>query len=162
MKCTWDGIVRAMDAPRSPEQRKSDALAELTTPHGDVWVASASSTGRPHLVPLSLAWDGEHVIIAVERTAVTARNIVLSERARLGLGGTRDVVMIDVVLVQTIAVEEAPAEVAERYAAQADWDPRASGGDFAYLLLRPQRIHVWREENEIAGRTVMRDGAWLV
>ena len=70
--------------------------------------------------------------------------------------------MIDALLVKRVPVGEASDEIAERYAEQADWDPRSSGGDFAYLLLRPDRIQVWREVNEIAGRTVLRGGAWLV
>ncbi len=53
------------------------------------------------------------------------------------------------------------AVVAERYAEQADWDPRSAHGDFVYSLLRPQRIQVWREVNEIAHRTVMKGGVWL-
>jgi hypothetical protein len=28
-------------------------------------------------------------------------------------------------------------------------------------VLRPERIQAWREADEIAGRTLMRDGAWL-
>jgi len=113
-------------------------------------------------VPLSFAWNGDRLIIASEATAVTTRNIVASGFARVGLGGTRDVAMIDVVLVGNVPVDEASVEIADRYASQADWDPRSTGGDFAYLLLRPTRIQVWREVNEITGRTVMRDGAWLV
>jgi len=45
---------------------------------------------------------------------------------------------------------------------QADWDPRTAGASHAYLVLRPERIQAWREENELAGRTLMRDGTWLV
>jgi hypothetical protein len=115
-----------------------------------------------HLVPLSFAWDGEHVIIATEATAVTTRNLAGTLRARLALGATRDVVMIDAVLVRQISLVEAPAAIAERYAAQADWDPRAADGDFVYSTLRPERVQVWCEANEIAGRTVMKGGAWLV
>ena len=29
------------------------------------------------------------------------------------------------------------------------------------LVLRPERIQAWRESNELAGRLLMRDGAWL-
>lgn len=65
-------------------------------------------------------------------------------------------------LVQTIGAVEAPAEVAERYRAQTGWDPRSTRGHFVYLLLRPERVQVWREANEIAGRTVMRSGSWVV
>jgi hypothetical protein len=51
--------------------------------------------------------------------------------------------------------------VADRYAEQSDWDPRSAGPGYAYLVLRPQRIQAWREANEIAGRTLLRDGSWL-
>ena len=47
------------------------------------------------------------------------------------------------------------------YAAQADWDPRLSAG-YVFFVLRPVRVQAWREANEIAGRTLMRDGSWLV
>jgi hypothetical protein len=151
-----------MESPRSPEQRKSDTLAKLTARKADLWAASASPNGIAHLVPLSFAWDGEHVIIATEATAITTRNIAGARRARLALGGTRDVVMIDAVLVRQIDVAGAAAAIAEGYAAQADWDPRSEGGDYVYTVLRPERIQVWREVNEIAGRTVMQGGAWLV
>ena len=45
--------------------------------------------------------------------------------------------------------------------AQADWDPRRDTG-YVFLVLRPVRVQAWREANEIAGRTLMRDGSWLV
>ncbi len=142
-----------MQPPRSAEERKADALSKLTARHADLWMASASSGGSAHLVPLSFAWDGEHVIIATDSSSVTARNIGDSGRGRLALGGTRDVVAVDVLLVECIHVAEAPRQLADRYAMQADWDPRSADGDYVYFLLRPDRIQVWREENEIAGRT---------
>jgi hypothetical protein len=151
-----------MESPRSLAQRKSDALAKLMAPRTDLWVASASPSGVAHLVPLSFAWDGEHVTLATEATAITSRNILSARRARLALGGTRDVVIIDAILVRQIGMAEEPAAIAERYAAQADWDPRSADGDFVYSVLRPDRVQVWREVNEIAGRTVMQGGAWLV
>jgi hypothetical protein len=49
-------------------------LSMLATPAIDVWVATASATGAPYLVPLSLAWVDERAVIAVERSSVTARN----------------------------------------------------------------------------------------
>ena len=69
--------------------------------------------------------------------------------------------MVDAALVEAAALGEAPDEVAEAFAGQSDWDPRVSGKPFVYLRLRPERIQVWRESDEIAGRTVMRDGEWL-
>lgn len=146
--------------PRSREQRKADALAALTTPAVDVWVATTSTDGRPHLVPLSLAWVDQRAVIAVEATSVTGRNLVASGAARLAVGPTRDVVMLDVLLERTVDVAE-DAGLGTAYAGQADWDPRSSPG-FVFMVLRPVRVQAWREVDEIAGRTLMRDGTWLV
>jgi hypothetical protein len=152
-----------MPEPRSLDQRNSDALAILRARHADLWLASASGApeAAAHLVPLSYCWTGRHVVVATEPSAVTTRNVVASGRARLALGATRDVVMIDATLAGQVDVAEADDELAEGYAGQADWDPRTAGVDFVYLLLEPRRVQVWREANEIKGRTVMRDGRWL-
>lgn len=154
--------MTTMDLPRSLEQRVSDARSKLEARHADAWVASASASGTPHLVPLSFAWNGAQLIVVTEKTAVTTRNIIATARARVGLGSTRDVVMVDVVFDRDIPVGEAPDHFSEQYAHQADWDPRSAGGEFTFLLLRPVRIQVWREANEIEGRTVLRNGTWLV
>ncbi|HEX6817807.1 MAG TPA: hypothetical protein VF120_05485 [Ktedonobacterales bacterium] len=152
--------------PRSGAQRKADTLAKLNTKGIDVWVASASPSAsgpaQPYLVPLSLAWIDERVVIALEADSRTAHNISANGTARLGLGPTRDVVLIDAVLDRAIKLEDAPDTLAEGYAAQADWDPRTAGGAYLYLVLRPQRIQAWREANELAGRTLMRAGSWVV
>jgi len=150
----------AVADPRDLEARKSDTLAMLATHAVDVWVATASAAGRPYLVPVSLAWVDECAVIAVEATSVTARNVAASGEARLAVGPTRDVVMIDAVLEKTVDVASDEA-LGTAYAAQADWDPRNSGG-YVFLVLRPVRVQAWREANELAGRTLMRDGTWIV
>jgi hypothetical protein len=151
-----------MAAPRSLRQRQDDAREILGTRHADVWVASASGDGGPYLVPLSFAWDGATVTIALKAGSLTARNITAAGRARLAFGTTRDVVMADVVLESRVVADDA-ADLADRYAGQADWNPLddADRDDYVFCVLRPQRIQVWRESNELAGRTVMRDGEWL-
>ena len=148
-----------MAEARDHTTRKADTLAMLATPAIDVWVATASAGGAPHLVPLSLAWVEERAVIAVERTSVTARNVVASGTARLAVGPTRDVVMIDAVLERSTDVA-ADEGLGEAYAQQADWDPRSSRG-YVFLVLRPVRLQAWREANEIAERDLMRDGRWL-
>ena len=47
------------------------------------------------------------------------------------------------------------------FAARHNWDPRDEPQEYSYLLLTPRRIQSWREANELAGRTIMRDGVWL-
>lgn len=154
------------DRPARPAaQRKADALVRLTADVTDVWVATASDDGgtvRPHLVPVSLAWlDDERVVVAVRASSRTARDLEENRTARLGVGPTRDVVMLDVVLDEVHDVAAAPAVIVSRYLAQSDWDPRESPG-YVFLVLRPVRIQSWREANEIPGRTLMRDGQWVV
>lgn len=132
----------------------------LATPAVDVWVATASPSGAPHLVPVSLAWVDERVVIAVEGRSVTAHNLAATGAARLALGPPRDVVMIDATLERAVDVA-AGDPLGAAYAAQADWDPRQSDG-YEFLVLRPVRLQAWREANEMVGRTLMRDGVWLV
>ena len=145
--------------PRDRHQRIRDTLAKLTEPAMDVWVATSSAAG-PYLVPLSLAWVEERVVVAVEGSSRTARNLDGTGTARLALGPTRDVVVIDARLERSVPVVAAPG-LAAQYVQQADWDPRAAGDSYRFLVLRPERIQAWREADEIPGRTLMRAGSWL-
>ena len=150
--------------PRTASQRTADALALLATPAVDAWVASAGVVDgvvRAHLVPLSLVWVDGRVVIAIAAKSVTARNLRAQGTARFGVGPTRDVVMIDAVVERVVPVAEAPLALADAYAAQADWDPRTDHG-YAYVVLRPERLQAWRESDELSGRTIMRDGTWVV
>ena len=149
-----------MAAARDGATRKADTLKMLATPAIDVWVATAAAPGVPHLVPLSLAWVDERVVIALEASSPTARNLAASGEARLAVGPTRDVVRINAVLERAADVK-ADKSLGAAYVAQADWDPRGLAG-YVFIVLRPVRVQAWRESNEIPGRTLMRDGAWLV
>ena len=149
-----------MPQPRDRATRKADLLAALAAPAADVWVATASAHGAPHLVPLSLAWVDDRIVIAVEATSLTARNLVASGGARLAVGPTRDVAIIDAERERSVGVDE-DATLGEAYAAQADWDPRGLDG-YMFVVLRPTRVQAWREANELSGRLLMRDGRWLV
>ncbi|WP_433377571.1 pyridoxamine 5'-phosphate oxidase family protein [Actinoplanes sp. CA-142083] len=148
-----------MPDPRGQAERKADVLARLAAPVADCWVATAAE-GEPYLVPLTLAWFEERIILATARRSPTARNIAASGRARVGLGPTRDVVLIEAVLDESIPVT-ASGKIGEAYAEQSDWDPREAGDSYVFLALKPAKIQAWREENEIPDRLLMRDGAWL-
>lgn len=155
-------VLRVPAAPRDRHQRRSDALRVLTTPAIDAWVATASPDGAPYVVPLSLAWVQDGVVLAMPAASRTARNLAATGSARLGVGPTRDVVLIDAEVDRLLPVEDpAAADVAAAFAAQADWDPRSTPDGYVYAILRPGRVQAWREANETAGRTLMRDGAWL-
>ncbi len=146
--------------PRDALTRKTDTLAMWATPEIDVWVSTASAAGEAHLVPLSVAWTEERLVIAVGEKSRTARDVAISGRARMAVGPTRDVTMVDASLERTVDVAASGA-LGEAYAEQADWDPRGSDG-YVFLVLKPVRVQAWREVDEIADRTIMRDGTWLV
>ena len=64
--------------PRSPAQRRRDTEHRLA--HDiDAWVASASAEGAPYLVPLSLDWDGEALLVATPAGSPTGRNLAGTE-----------------------------------------------------------------------------------
>ena len=70
--------------------------------------------------------------------------------------------VIDAVTDGIVPIDERAGHLAVRYVEQADWDPRTAGDGYVLIAFRPIRIQAWREANEIAGRTLMRDGTWLV
>ena len=125
----------------------------------DVWVASANARGDAHLIPLSFYWDGARLTVATATSSVTARNLARARRARMALGPTRDVVILEG------AVEVIPAlddpELAALHAAAAGFDTRESSTSWIFVRMTPSRIQAWREENELQDRDVMRDGGWL-
>jgi hypothetical protein len=51
-----------------------------------------------HVIPLSMAWIDECVVVAAPVRQQTARNIARYGKVRLALGPTRDVVIINAVL----------------------------------------------------------------
>ena len=61
----------------------------------DLWVASADETGEAYLVPLSFHWDGAALTLATPRSSPTAVNLLRAGRARVALGPTRDVVIVE-------------------------------------------------------------------
>jgi len=146
--------------PRSPAQRRRDTEQRLT--HDiDLWVASASADGGPYLVPLSFDWDGEAVLVATPAESPTGRNLAATQTARLGLGHTRDVSMIEGD-VEVLEIDALPPERGDRFATRAGFDPRAQDTPYRWFRISPRRIQAWREVNELSGRELMRAGRWLV
>ncbi|NRN65412.1 Pyridoxamine 5'-phosphate oxidase [Kibdelosporangium sp. 4NS15] len=143
--------------PREFAQRLHDTRNRLDT-DVDTWVATADpATGTPYLVPLSFLWDGETVLVATPAASPTGRNLRVTGKARLGFGPTRDVVMVEATVESAGEVER---EVGDAFAARTGFDPRELDG-YLYFRLRPQRVQAWREADELAGRDLMRGGAWL-
>jgi Pyridoxamine 5'-phosphate oxidase len=145
---------------RTPQQRKADTLHRLET-DVDTWVATADpGSGTPYMVPLSFLWDGATVLIATPATSPTSRNLRATGKVRLGIGPTRDLVLIEGTVQAETAAAEIPAGTGDAFAAKTGFDPRELTG-YAYFRIRPQRLQAWREANELAGRDLIRGGEWV-
>ncbi|MEU1101347.1 pyridoxamine 5'-phosphate oxidase family protein [Streptomyces tibetensis] len=145
---------------RSAEQRKKDTLHRLD--HDvDAWVATADgASGTPYLVPLSFLWNGSYLLFATPASSPTGRNLAASGRARVGIGPTRDVVMVEGA-VETVQPSELTEQDAELFAAKTGFDPRRLATPYLYFRVVPRRVQAWREADELDGRELMRDGGWL-
>jgi hypothetical protein len=143
---------------RSTAERIRHAQARLAA-DVDMWVATASADGDPYLVPLSYLWHEGRIVMATAERSATVRNLRRGGPVRLALDGLRDVVLIDGDVAFMASADVEPA-VAEAYVAHAGWDPRPDTAS-TWLVVTPTRVRTWREVNELPGREVMRDGAWL-
>lgn len=149
-----------MPSPRTPEQRLKDTLHRLET-DTDLWVATADpETGAPYLVPLSFLWNGDTLLISTPATSRTARALCATGQARLALGLTRDVVMIDATATP-LSAADLPTDIGDSFASKTGFDPRGLTTRYLYFHLKPHRVQAWREENELEGRTLMRSTNWL-
>ena len=147
-------------ALRTTETRVAETIRRLET-EADIWIATASDDGAPHLIPLSLAWDGSNILVATPTASPTTRNILATGRARASLADTNDVVIVRAAA-QAIPFAEVPTAIAESFVARVGWDPgNQAGGDWSLLTLTPEVVLAWRGEPELAGRIIMRHGVWL-
>lgn len=124
-------------------------------------MATASAGGDPYLVPLSLDWDGETLLLSTPTGSTTGRNLAATRTVRLGLGETRDVSMIDGD-VDVLEMAALPRERGDRFARRTGFDPRTLVTSYRWFRITPRRIQAWREVDEMAGRELMRDSRWLV
>ena len=89
----------------------------------------------------------------------TAVNLLRAAWARVALGPTRDVVIIEG------PVEAIPmgtdARLENAHAEATGFDPRTLAEQYIYLQITPHNIQAWREANELGDRQLMRRGEWL-
>lgn len=158
MPMTLFELPRMAPPPRTRQQRKQDALSRLEH-DTDAWVATADeASGAPYLIPLSFRWDGSTLLVATPAASPTGRNLQASGKVRVGIGPTRDVVLIEGTA-QALAASEIPDELGDAFAAKTGFDPRRLTSTYLYFRIHPQRLQAWREANE---RDLMRAGQWVV
>jgi hypothetical protein len=110
---------------------------------------------------LSFDWDGEALLLATAAGSPTGRNLTGGRTVRLGLGGTRDVYMIDG-KVEVLEIDALPRHTADRFTVRTGFDPRAEATPYLWFRVSPSRVQAWREVDELPDRELMRDGRWLI
>jgi hypothetical protein len=147
--------VSTTETPRDTRQRVRDALQQLEGEQ-DLWIATAHG-GHPWLVPLSFHWTGTALLMATLRRSRTYTNIAERGNARIAVGPTRDVLLLDG---QVDLPEHLPANEADAVAAASGYDPRTEH-ETGYIRFVPIRAQAWRSVPELEGRRIMADGQWV-
>jgi nitroimidazol reductase NimA-like FMN-containing flavoprotein (pyridoxamine 5'-phosphate oxidase superfamily) len=145
--------------PRSRQQRIDDTLRRLDD-DVDAWIATASVEGIPYMIPLSFLWDSETLVISTPGSSPTSRNLEVTGKVRVGVGPTRDLVLIEGTA-KPLEEDDISAELGDAFAKKTGFDPRELATPYRYFRIQPVRIQAWREADELTGRDLMRNGKWL-
>jgi hypothetical protein len=76
-------------------------------------------------------------------------------KVRVGLGPTRDVVVIEGIT-QTLDAHDIPSDMGDAFAAATDFDPLTLTTRYLYFRMHPRRMQAWREADELEGRELTR------
>lgn len=145
--------------PRDTAARVADAQRRLGS-EANIWIATSSSSGEPHLVALSLWWDGASVMATTPAANRVAINIAATGVARASLPDAEDVVTMKAAASIAPLADVDAGRRAEMVAALG-WDPTDESGEWVLLTLTPELIWSWNGLHEDSGRTIMRSGSWL-
>jgi hypothetical protein len=110
---------------------------------------------------LSFLWDGSTLLISTPASSPASRNLLATGKVRLGIGPTRDVVLIERTA-RALDASEISDEVGDAFAEKTGFDPRQLSDPYLYFRIDPRRIQAWREANELEDREIMRGGVWVV
>lgn len=149
-----------MSERRSTAERKADLLSTLAE-NRDLWLATASPAGRPHLIAVSSWWDGARVVITTTAGSRTARNLDETGVGRLALGSPDDAMVLDVRVGERVAVRRADGTLVAGFRDAAGWDPAEEDGEWMFYSLEPVRAQAYRGYGELEGRELMRGSRWL-
>lgn len=147
-----------MSDVRDTAQRIDD-VRDLLQRERDAWVPSASANGDAYIVPLSFSWDGAILTIATPSSSRTARNLRRAGWARIALGSTLDVAIVEGRITEVHAADA--GAFADGHARAVGFDARSQSEEYVFFRLTPDRIQAWRSPAELPDRDVMRAGRWL-
>ena len=124
---------RAMDARLGREQT--------------IWLATARSDGRPHLVPVWFAWYDEKIYICTIAGSQKMVNLQRNRRAAVALPDTTDVLIIEgsVNFPRGSLIDTLAGEFNDKYS----WDFMSDrSGDWRLVEIIPSKVLTWNAEDE--------------
>ncbi|MEV3927522.1 pyridoxamine 5'-phosphate oxidase family protein [Actinomadura coerulea] len=131
-----DEELASIPVPRSLTERRAHARERLETGF-QMWLATGSDGHGAHLIPVAYAWDGSALYTAAFAKSRTVANIKAHPQARIALGDTTDVIMIDTTA-SLIDVPDIDADIAENYAKVSTAPPHPPGGHIRLPTPAPQ------------------------
>lgn len=142
-----------------PRVERREAVLRRLAEERHVWIATADpAADGAHLIPLAFVWDGATLTMATRERSRTVRNLRRSGRARVALGSTADVVIVEGDVTFSVPALDDPR--LDATFATLPLDPRRVPG-VVCVHLRPDRVMAWASPAEIDDRDLMRDGTWL-
>jgi len=128
------------------------------------WICTVRPDGRPHSAPVWGVWVDGRLWFGTSPDSVKARNLTANPRVSVHLESADDCMILEGTAA-LVRVADAPAEVAQRYAAKymapdgATVDLDAGGGAATLWAVAPERGHTWLEAAFLQTMTRWRFGA---
>jgi len=111
-----------------------------------IWLATARSDGRPHLVPVWFAWYDERIYICTVANSQKMVNLERNRRAAVALPDTTDVLIVEglVNFPRGSTIDALATEFQDKYG----WNfLQDRSGDWRLVEIVPSKILAWQTED---------------
>lgn len=127
-----------------PDHRSLDDIYEAIAQARNWWVATVTSTGAPHTVPVWGLISDDHMIFCSDPSSVKSHNLARSTALVVHLESGDDVVIVEGAS-QVVDPTALPAPFFDEYEAKYDFRPNPADGPFMAHEVLPTKIMSWAE-----------------
>lgn len=110
----------------------------------NIWLATARSDGRPHLVPIWFIWLHDEFYILTTLSSVKARNLLQNPYASIALESGNQPLIAE--CVARFVENPYPQELVAAFKRKYDWDISSDGEYNGMFALAPQKWLTWNAE----------------
>lgn len=136
-----------VDANQTGNLLTWDWVSQQATTARNYWVATTSSEGKPHAMPVWGVWLGDKFYFSTDPKSRKGRNLAANPQIVVHLESGDDVVIIEGIT-ETIRDAELMNRIADDYAAKYDGirTPTDPDSDGLYGV-RPVQVYAWLEKD---------------